>query len=331
MAVPRRSADPTRESLGRELQAIHEAKARYVTGSDPDSLAVRSSIEEREASLLGELTRREARIYAQTGVTLKPSEIFVEETPDSWVDRMVDAVYVGAYPDLPFEYGEFPETLTADGIVTLLRGVFQEHPGAEAVVSRLGPALRMTSPEAPHIFDVAAYPLMDVIGDTLESHGGGMPAQDLLGTLCRGHGLNRGLATMYLLAFVHYTHAEVKLNQGHEVRLRQGGRFPGDRAGWDTVTDIEYTVQLKDQLGTLRARPPVKWNTALPYATLLVDGLRPATDDGQIEEQDRLLLDALARLGDRIERHREAVGRARGRLRAECPRPWPQRCTAFKD
>ena len=35
MVVPRRPADPTRESLSREIQAIHEAKERYITETDP--------------------------------------------------------------------------------------------------------------------------------------------------------------------------------------------------------------------------------------------------------------------------------------------------------
>ena len=107
MAVPRRAADPARETLNLEIRAIREAKESYVTGRGPDVQAVRSSMEEQEASLLGELARRESvsyaqgRIYTHTSTVMRPSEIFLEASVGSWVDRLVQGPLSAGLPQPP--------------------------------------------------------------------------------------------------------------------------------------------------------------------------------------------------------------------------------------
>ena len=313
MAVPRRSADPTRERLSREIQAIHETRERYITGRDPETEAVRSSMEDQEASLLGELARREVfsysqgRIYSQAGTVIRSSEIFVDDSAKSWVERLAGAVFRRAYPTLPFESDEFPDTLTADVIEAIYRGIFQGDHDSIETLTLFGPLLGLTTPEAPGRFDAGESRVVQIIEEELGSRGGEMPAQDLLQLLCFEHGLNRTLATLYALAYVRQAHAEVELDSAHSLQLREGGPFLSDRITQDLLPEVSFTGPLADQLGTLRTVPSLVWNAVLPYSSLLAEGLQPTQDPIEIAEQEGRLLGALEEMGRRIEGPREQM------------------------
>ena len=313
MAVPRRSADPAQERLSRELQAIHEAKARYVTGRDPEIGAIRSSMEEQEASLLSELARREAlsysrgRVYTQSGILGRLPEVFAEARASSWVEYLVQAVFQQAYPTLPFDYNRFPHPLTTDGIGDVYRGVFQGDGDALETAAAFGPMLGLTKRRAPVLFDASECRVVAIIEEELGSRGGEMPTQDLLRQLGRDYGLNRPLAALYLLAFVRQSHAEVGLTAGHTIQRRQGGPFVSDRVSWDLVGELSFTASIADQLDVLRAQPSLVWNAVLPYASLLADELRLTRSVDETAEQEQLLVGSLREMGQRIEGSREAV------------------------
>ena len=163
MAVPRRSADPVQESLSQEIRAIHEAKERYITGTEPDTLSLRTSMDERQESLLGELARREThtysqgRIYTRGGIRIEPSDVFVGGgggggVARSWVERLVKAMFHQVYPSLPFEHDQFPDTLTTQRIEALYRGLIQKDP-ADAAAADFGPPLGLATSNVPPAFD----------------------------------------------------------------------------------------------------------------------------------------------------------------------------------
>ena len=320
MVVPRRSADPARERLGRELLAIHEAKERYITGQDAATRAVRASMGEQEASLVGEIARREAiayaqgRVYTEAGTAIGPSEIFVDSTAESWVEGLVQAVLARAYPSPPFDYASFPRTLTAGTVEAVFRGVLQGDAEAAETASTFGPALGLTRQSAPAVFDAVECRVVSIIEGELRSRGGEMSAQELLGLLGHDHGLTRALATLYLLAFVRQARGEVGLVPNHSVRLANGVPLLSDRISWDLVGEIEYTQSVGDELGVLRAQPSLAWNAALQYATLLVPGLRPAQDASEIAMQEGRLVEALEQMGRRIEDFREGIRALAGDL-----------------
>ena len=313
MAVPRRAADPARETLNLEIRAIREAKESYVTGRGPDVQAVRSSMEEQEASLLGELARRESvsyaqgRIYTHTSTKMRPSEIFLEASVGSWVDRLVQALFERAYPSLPFQYKEFPATLTADKISGIYRGLFQGDQDAAETVASFGPALGLTTRDSPNVFEASRCPVVNIIVEELGRRDGEMPARDLLQGLCREHGLNRSLATLYLLAYVRQADAEVELPPDHSLQSRRGGPFLSDRIPRDLVQELIFTQSMGDQFTAVRAQPSVDWNAVVPYASLLIEGLKMSRDAVEIAEQEAQLSAALDEMARRIDGFREAM------------------------
>ena len=110
MAVPRRACNEVGQSLGVELRSIHEVRQRYLTAGDDGAPGASQSMEDRETILRDEMTRRyatayaEGRVYAQPQINLKARNLFVEDAPESWADRMVAAVLGLAHAGLPFAH-----------------------------------------------------------------------------------------------------------------------------------------------------------------------------------------------------------------------------------
>ena len=314
MAVPRRAAGSTVEGLGREIQAVRETRERYVAGGDPQTSALRGSMEEREAALSGEVARHKAvsyargRIYTSSGIALRPAEIFVEGDVGSWAERLTAALFHQAFPSLPFDYHALPSTLDAEAIELVYRGIVQGDPEAHDEASTFGPPLGLAALEAPAAFDASRSRLVDIIEGEIDVRGGQIQAQGLLLMLCRDHGLNLAVATLYLLAYLRRARAEVELRPGHAVLLRDGGAFPTDRLSWDTVQDILFSPSVAADLTLLSAHPALSWNTVLPYAARVAEGLTPSEDSSEIAEQERRLLDALGEAGRRLEGSQEAIG-----------------------
>ena len=120
-----------------------------------------------------------------------------------------------------------------------------------------------------------------------------MPARALLDLLCREHGLNYTLATLYRLAFVRSSGSGVKLGQGHDVRARQGDPFVSDWITQDLLDDIRFSDSIARDMELVSARPALTWNMALPYASLLVDGLERAEGDSEVGIQESRLVAGL--------------------------------------
>ena len=106
-------------------------------------------------------------------------------------------------------------------------GVTTSNRPAAATAAAFGPPLGLTGREAPRSLDAAGCPAFEIIGRELAGHGGEMEARELVWTLGRHHGLNRDLSTLYMLAFVHHSRAELGLTEGHSVRFRHGGPESG--------------------------------------------------------------------------------------------------------
>ena len=306
MTVPRRSLAQVWQTLGREIQYIHETRQRYITARDVDAIKLRQSMEDREASVRGEMARQYAlaysqeRIYSHPRIKVRSRDMFAQETPESWVEGLASAVLEQVYPSLPLEHGDFPYTLTSENIAALYRGLFQEDPDAAGVVRAFGPALCLTRREDPELFDAGQCPVLDIIHGELDSRNGEMPARDMIGALTSSHGLTPALAVLYLVAFVRQLQAEIELGPDHSVNDRRGAHFVGDRITWDMVPEVSFSATLAESFAAIRLLPSPTWYTALPYAALLLEG--PAVDRGVAwtSDHESLLLDVLGTMAPQI-------------------------------
>ena len=109
MAVPVRTPAQDGPSIRRELSAIHEARQRYVTGRDAEAQGLRRTMEDREEQLLGQIARSfqsvyiQGRIYSHEDFTIRPRDVFTDDKPESWADRMAAELLLQAHPGLPLD------------------------------------------------------------------------------------------------------------------------------------------------------------------------------------------------------------------------------------
>jgi hypothetical protein len=141
----------------------------------------------------------------------------------------------------------------------------------------------------------------------LESRGGEMPAQEVMNALVTSHGLTRTLAALYLMAFVEQNRAEISLASGRQAERYGDGTFMGGSITREMLSEVSFTLSLIDSLGVVSLQPSQSWNAALPYASLVVEGLDFATDDDAIAEQERRLLDGLSSIAGGVSETRQSL------------------------
>ena len=275
--------------------------------------ALRRSMSERESALMAEMARQEGqnysqgRIYVRGSVLRRPVWAFTGETVGSWVDSIVAHLFETEFPSLPFDHASLPGTLTHETAEAVFRGIVQGDPAAAEEASAYGPPLGLSSQDRPGEFDPSDSRVMDIITEIMASNSGEMPAGPLLDQLCRDHGLNYTLATLYLLAYVRRSESGVRLAPQHHVRARQGEPFVSDWITRDLLGDIQFSDSIAEDMELVSAQPAPTWNRALPYASLLVDGLERADDDAEVADQESRLMAGLNETGVRIEESRERL------------------------
>ena len=313
MAVPRRSLSVESQGVVTELSAVHEARERYATAGDPDQTALRNSMEERATTLREELYRRyarsfsEGRIYTHHGIAGSPAEVFQEGPPELWADSLASAVLLLAFPELPIDHAGFPGTLTPDTVSKIYSGLFQGSPEGLRAVRDFCPGLGLTRLESPAEFDAADCRVLSVIRDELDRAGGRTPSAGMVRTLTEGYGLTDYLALLYLVAFVRQEQAEVEPDRDRPPLNRDGAPFQGDRLTFDLLPDVDLGFEPATTLGELRVESPPTWDSVLPYASIITEGLGPATDEAVIAQQERRLLGRLAEIRRLLAAARTAI------------------------
>ena len=287
LAVPRFRFDPVEE-----MQRASGSAANALAIDSRDSqlrhlVQMEQTSEWHSARLRISRGYAEGRIYAHETVTLSVSDVFAGDSLEASIDELASRLLSAAFPNAPVDPTEFPATLDTAAIEKLYAGLFQQDRTALETVQGFGPGLGVVA-RGDTEFDGSKCPVHDIIDGELSSRDGTIPSAELIEILVHGHGLVRPLAFFYLLSFVMHARAEVDLTDGHDVRTPAGGRFHGDRITWDLLSEVEFSESLFRGLGTLRLRPSPTWNTMIPYATALIQGLEPdAVDDvSLVTEQD---------------------------------------------
>jgi hypothetical protein len=268
---------------------------------------------ERAESLRRETESRYAasyaqgRVYTHTDIAIDPGDIFVEDTSNSWADRLVAAALEQAYPTLPIDHEDFPITLTRDRVQALYRALFQGEDDGEGLRRAFGPGLGITTEEAAEHFDAGACRVVAEIGRELRSRSDAAPASEILRVLTDTHGLPPALAAFFVLAFVMHAHGEIQLRGDHRVQIRSGEPFVGDQLTWDLLSEVSLTESLMTEFGVVRTRVRPGWNTVLPYATRFLADLAPSEDRTAVSGQEARLVATLREISPRLSRVRDTL------------------------
>ena len=306
VAVPSRAPDAFKQTLQREVKALREARAMYLTEKRPDLSAVGRSMEEREQTVQAELTRLDARyhasgrIYSLGDLGLAPREAFTGANPELWASRIALTILTRAYQHPLWDSGACPHPFTLEDARTIAQGLFQADPEARPLVESFCPGLNITTADNPSILDPQRSRVFQIFQEMLEEGGGAVASADLFQRLVHQAGLTPPLFSLYLLACLRVSRCEVELVPDNKVKLRSGEPMVGGSLTWDLVPEIELADDLWRALGTIATGQPPSWNALIPYATSLIQGLMPYTTPEQMEADERRLMEAIASVSARV-------------------------------
>ncbi|GEM_PF-700961 len=304
ICMPAELTDKAKRIMGRYL-ALKERAEACLTEADRESLRIREGRIERE------LLREEALMYAagsilcQGAPTIDPAEAFSAPDNEKRLSLIACALLAAAYPALPIDPSAVGKTISYADVGNVFKGFFHnpDAPESKRALGDFAVVLGLAKPDAPSRFDPSGCDVFQIIRDKLEQHRGDLPARELYRELGDNYGLTNPLITLYLLCFVRYARpsVELHLNPAHRLFLRSGETPPGGRLTSALIPQVWWTKGIERAFDRLcYSREPL-WNLALPYTSLIREGLKPVTRPGEVEGQERLLLEELRGLGRSID------------------------------
>ncbi|MFQ5860509.1 MAG: DUF6079 family protein [Dehalococcoidia bacterium] len=311
VCIPGRALLKRREGLMRELRAIREAGATYLTERDRDMALLRASLEQQAQELSTRFLQEEGHRYAsglvqtQIGRSLNARAIFSGPSPQAWVERLATTLLEWAYPGVPIRPRLLPRPVSPEDPARLFQALFapQPEPAKKALLKELGPGLGLSKPEVPqepHLEDCPVFPLLV---SELEKGGVAVPAPELLRLLAHSHGLTYPLALLYLLAFIYHATppVEIQLAPGHGLKLSNGQPLRGDRLTSELIPTLAWESALPQKAVSLTYPQEVSWNSALPYTSLLAPDLWEVSPDEESSAQEARLREAQGELRQEVE------------------------------
>ena len=311
VCVPGRRSSPHREALNKELTSVRETMATYRTQRDIQSDLIFQSLERRRGEVAEHLIEEEGSRYAAghivtpASIVQEPSEIFVGPDPAFWFQRLAQSLLDWSYSILPWD----PSLLSSPLVPTDARQIFEAifastegHRGEP--LAELGPALMLSRPEAPDIFDPEGNVVFEWVRKALATSEGEVNWKELQTSLAHGYGLTHPFAILYLLAFMYYGRPEVELTlyPDHGLRLSDGSALMGRRVTRDLIPMLPWIDDISAKVATLRLEQEATWNDALLYTSLLCPGMEPLGEGEAAGSQEPKLMELLGSLEGDIER-----------------------------
>ena len=309
VCIPGRRPSRGRGDVARDLAALRETQALYLTQRDPQSALTLSYLEGRREELEGRLTTEEATRYAG-GHIVSPTVLgegigrfFTGPEPSVWFQNIACELLAWAYPALPLDVSLMPRDLTAQEIPGLYEALLASAEERRAPLGEFGPGLGLSTPTAPLVLDVVQCQVFQRLRGELESRQGELAWREVNLLLAHALGLTRPLAALYLLAFAScgQPETELALVPDHGLSFRDGRSIRGVRLTRRFIPLLPWRDDLyAEKIIAIRlAGEEVSWNDALQYTALLCQGLTELEDEpSELSQQEGELVDALQELAE---------------------------------
>ena len=330
VCIPGRRLSKGYANVGKELTAVRETQALYLTQRDPKTAYIRNYLETQREELEGRMISEEMSRYASGHIESHAvlsediGEFFSDSEPVAWLHKLADALLCWAYPSLPLESALLPRPLAPEDIFRIYEAIFSSDPEGRSPLGEFGPCLGLSKVHEALTFDPEECRVFQQIRAELESRGGELPWEEVHHLLAHASGLTQPLATLYLLAFVYYGHpeAELGLASDHHLTFRDGRLIRGTRLTRESVPFLPWPWQdepsvpghqgwsaFAREIVDLRLpREEVSWNDALQYTSILCQGLTEIEEgSADVLKQERELFDALHELDRDAAQARDAL------------------------
>lgn len=302
VCVPGRGTSRRRGQTDRELAALRETQALYITRGERETAPIRSYLDRQRRELEAQLISEDAGGF------------FASSEPATWFTEIGEAVLAEAYPGLPIDPSMFPRPIAGEDVAAIYGAVFARTAEGRALLGEFGPGLGLTSLREPLTVAPGESMPFRQIRTALEDHGGDLPWDRIHPLLAHATGLTRPLASLYLLAFAYYgePRTELVLAAGHGLTLEYGAPVRGDRLAREFMPYLPWREDgfVGKFVGLRLPVGEVSWNNTLQYTSVLAQGLTQLPEDSrEVPLQERELLGALADLRGKTGRVREALER----------------------
>lgn len=324
VCIPGRGPSKGRGQVSRELRAIRESQAMYLTQRDQESSPIRSYLERQREELEGRLASQEASRYVSGHIVSpavlseSPDSLFAGPDPAAWFQRLASTLLTWAYPAIPLEESALPRPVEPEDVPRIYDGMMAATAEGRTALGEFGPGLGLSRLQARHEFDPEGCQVFQVIHAELDGHQGELVWGEIRSLLAHATGLTGPLASLFILAFIYHGRPamELRLASGHGLTFRDGRPVWGTRLTREFLSLLSWQGDSKSGndawgdvlLGLRLHRRDVSWNEALQYTSLLCQGLTEA-DDGsdEVSKQERELLDALHELAADVGQARELL------------------------
>ncbi len=236
---------------------------------------------------------RRGKVLTQKAYGIPAAEIFkmVKDREEDLAGRLLEKSY-----DTPlFNPKDLKKDFTDADARKAYAGLFHKDPAKaeKDAVQNFGVGLELVVKSHPTEFkpdrSTALARIREQLGDRPD-----MPLSDLKAALCQPpFGLTEDMVTLYVFGLVKSGGFEVALNPGAQVTLTSGKPLPGNRMTSYTLALCDWNAKLdKALLGARIVRTVTKgWNEVLPYARVLDENLKPASNpDDELVRNDQLLV-----------------------------------------
>lgn len=244
---------------------------------------------------------RSGRLACKAALALSPEDAFASPKPEAWATAIASAVLASAYPVPPVYATLTKAPLRPEDAGRVFLALSASDDSERAPLRDLGPALGLSDPERPDVFNPLRCRAFHVIRLMLAERQT-LPWVEVHQRLAHGLGLTGPFATLCLLAFVLHSRPDVELLlvPGHTLRLRRQSQLLGDRLTRELAPLLEWRADLSLDVSALVRPRQVTWNSVLPYAALLGSGFTPLTPEAAPGPQAQRLKNALTSLSQDI-------------------------------
>ncbi len=323
VCIPGRRPSRGQGPADRELMAIRETQALYLTQRDPETSFIRGHLARQREALESQLASEEAARYGrghiESPTVFQPGDIgefFIGPDPADWYQRIASALLSWAYPALPLSPALLPRPMASEDIPRIYQAIFASSAEDRAPLGDFGPGLGLSKPTTPLLFDPGECQVFGQILVELERRQGELPWGDIHLLLAHASGLTRPLATLYLLAFAFYSgregqpETELGLAPGHGLTFLDGRPVRGVRLTREFIPFLPWREDLyAEKILSLRLlRREASWNDALQYTSLLCQGLTEAEESSSdLSRQEGELRDVLRELATDADQARDVL------------------------
>lgn len=285
VCLPASGLTRRRNNLTSELATIRETQAIYPVLSDTDSDLIRTTLRRRQDGLEDELMGEESVRYSQGSIvtgsasgsteTPIPSAIFAGMEPSSWFSRLSEWLLARSYPSLPLGLQAMgrpgADPITAEDAGDLYRACLGQPGARSGIMGELGPALGLSTPSEPDIFQPLGCPGFALLEEWLGQQPAGADFQDAHRHLAHHIGLIGPLASLLLLLFVRSKEPEfeISLSSVGDLGLLDGSPLLAGRLTKDLLPLLPWEPSVTQQARAIGPITEPDWQDALHHLAYL--------------------------------------------------------------